>query len=228
MDYWPLFQLKITSPRLELRLPTDDDIPGVIEAVKTGIHDPAWMPFSNPWTDAQSPELERNTAQWVWKGRAEWAPDNWRLGLVVFLEGKLVGAQDVGAKNFAKLRTVSSGSWLTQNRQGQGLGKEMRAAMLHFAFAGLGADVAESEAWEQNAASIAVSTSLGYERNGVGRRVAPRGKGLVNSVRFRLTREGWEATQRPDVTIEGLQSCLEMFGAGAPGAKEKGPEGPLS
>ena len=72
MDYWPLFELKITSPRLELRIPTDDDIPGVIEAIKAGIHDPSWMPFSSPWTDAKSPEMDRNTAQWIWKGRGEW------------------------------------------------------------------------------------------------------------------------------------------------------------
>lgn len=214
MDYWPLFDLKITSPRLELRIPTDEDIPGVIDAIKAGIHDPSWMPFSSPWTDAKSPEMERNTAQWIWKGRAEWTVENWRLGLVVFSGGKPIGAQDVAAKNFSKLRTIFSGSWLTQSRQGQGLGKEMRAAMLHFAFAGLGADVAESEAWEENEASIGVSTSVGYERNGVARRPAARGDGLVNSVRFRLTRERWESTKRPEVTIEGLAGCLAMFVAG--------------
>ncbi len=218
MDYWPLLDLKIVSPHLELRLPTDEDIPGVIEAIRAGIHDPSWMPFSSPWTDAKSPEMDRNTAQWIWKGRAEWTRDNWRLGLVVFSAGLPIGAQDVGAKNFSKLRSVSSGSWLTQSRQGQGLGKEMRAAMLHFAFAGLGAEVAESEAWEENEASIGVSTSLGYERNGVARRLAARGDGVVNSVRFRLTRERWESTERPEVTIEGLEDCLDLFGADSPQA----------
>lgn len=149
MEHWPLFELKIASPRLELRIPTDDDIPGVIEAVKAGIHDPAWMPFSNPWTYALLPELDRNTAQWIWKGRAEWNPDNWRLGLVVFLDGKPIGAQDVTAKNFSKLRTVSSGSWLTRSSQGQGFGKEMRAAMLHFAFAGLRRMSRKAKRWRR-------------------------------------------------------------------------------
>jgi RimJ/RimL family protein N-acetyltransferase len=121
----------------------------------------------------------------------------------------------VGAKDFARLKTVSSGSWLGRDHQGKGYGKEMRAAMLHFVFEGLGAEVAESEAWEENAASIGVSTSLGYERNGIKRRPHPRGEGYVTAIEFRLTKERWQETDRPEVTIEGLEDCLEMFGAGA-------------
>jgi hypothetical protein len=45
-DVWPLFGLKIISPRLELRLVRDEDLPGVIDAALAGIHDPAVMPFA--------------------------------------------------------------------------------------------------------------------------------------------------------------------------------------
>ncbi|WP_175417108.1 hypothetical protein [Arthrobacter sp. 24S4-2] len=38
-DVWPMFGLKISSPRLELRLVRDEDLPGVINAALAGIHD---------------------------------------------------------------------------------------------------------------------------------------------------------------------------------------------
>jgi hypothetical protein len=47
-DVWSVFALTITSPRLELRLARDEDLPGIVEAVLSGIHYPAVMPFSNP------------------------------------------------------------------------------------------------------------------------------------------------------------------------------------
>lgn len=212
-SHWPLFDIRIISPRLVLRLPIDDDIPGLINVAKRGIHDPEFMPFQSPWSDRPSPEFERNTFQWHWRGRAEWTPENWRLGLGVFIDDQPIGAQDVAGKDFSKLKTVVSGSWLGREFQGKGLGKEMRAAMLHFAFEGLGAEAAESEAWENNSASIGVSTSLGYERNGVTRRPDPRGgPGYVTGIRFRLTRERWESIKQSEVKIEGLENCLDMFG----------------
>ena len=211
---WPLFDVRIISRKLVLRLPTDEDISDLIEVARRGIHDPEMMPFASPWTDQPSPKLEKSFYQWHWGGRAGWETDDWRFGLAVFLNDQPIGAQDVSAKSFAKLKTVSSGSWLGKEFQGRGLGKQMRAAMLHFAFEGLGAEAAESEAWETNAASIGVSTSLGYERNGFTRRPDPRGgPGYRTGLRFRITRERWEQTPRPEVRIEGLGGCLDMFGA---------------
>lgn len=122
---WPLFDIRIISPRLVLRLPTDADISGLVETAKRGIHDPSFMPFQSPWTDNESPQFERSTLQWHWRGRAEWVPENWRLGLGVFLDDQPIGAQDVGAKDFSKLKTVVSGSWLGREYQGRGLGKEI-------------------------------------------------------------------------------------------------------
>lgn len=210
MNWWPLFDLRLVSDPLVLRPPRDDDIPGILNAIAAGIHPVGEMPFSNPWTEEKSPERERNAAKWFWKQRATWTPGDWTLGLAVFRNGTPIGMQDLGAKNFNVLRKVSSGSWLTQSEQGHGYGKLMRQMMLHFAFEGLGADVAESEAWTENAASIGVSRSVGYVDNGVDRR-SPKGQ-LVESIRFRITREGWNATTRPEVKILGLEACREMFG----------------
>ena len=48
--HWPLFGLRITTPRLEIRVPTDEDFPGLIATVDAGIHDPSERPFLVPWT----------------------------------------------------------------------------------------------------------------------------------------------------------------------------------
>ena len=53
--------------------------------------------------------------QFHWSSRANWSPGKWSLDLGVWAEGKLVGTQGIGAENFAVLRTVSTGSWLTRD-----------------------------------------------------------------------------------------------------------------
>ena len=86
----------------------------------------------------------------------------------------------------------------------------MRAAILHLAFAGLGAAWCETFAWEDNASSLGVTERLGYEPNGVEMDLR-RGEGRPLR-RFRMTREAWEAQRRRDIRIEGLEHCLDLFG----------------
>ena len=49
--YWPLFDLRVRTPRLELRYPSDDDLVALVDLARMGIHPPETMPFSTPWTD---------------------------------------------------------------------------------------------------------------------------------------------------------------------------------
>ncbi|HVF21069.1 MAG TPA: GNAT family protein [Mycobacteriales bacterium] len=210
--YWPLFGLTITTPRLVLRPPADDDFPGLLAAIDAGIHDPAVMPFSMAWTDKPRAERERDSIQWWWRQRAEWKPDDWSLPLGVFLDGRAVGMQDVNGKQFSMLRVVETGSWLTREVQGQGLGKEMRAAALQLAFEGLGAEVAQSGAFTDNARSLGVSRSLGYVDNGI-KREAPRG--AVQEIQnVRMTRGTWldRRSSYAPVELSGLDACRAMFG----------------
>jgi hypothetical protein len=51
--------------------------------------------------------------------------------------GVVVGSQGIGGRDFAVLREVHTGSWLGLRYQGQGIGTQMRAAVLHLAFEGL-------------------------------------------------------------------------------------------
>src|SRR5262249_14713715 len=154
--------LSIRTPRIELRYPDDQLIVELVDASKRGIHDPAHMPFGIPWTDTKSPEFERASLQHHWGSRARHTADSWGFGFAVLLDGRAVGAQGCHADNFAKLRVGETGSWLGREFQGQGIGKEMRAAVLHFFFEGLGATQMISGAWHDNQSSLGVSRAMGY------------------------------------------------------------------
>jgi RimJ/RimL family protein N-acetyltransferase len=187
-DVWPLFGLSLRTPRLELRPVRDDDLPGLADAALAGIHDPAVMPFTNPWTDAPKDVLVRGLAQFHWGNRARLGPDDWMLSFTILLDGVCIGMQDLGAKEFANRKTVVTGSWLSMAHQGVGYGKEMRAAVLMFAFDHLRAEVAETAAVSWNTASTGVSRRLGYVENGVERDTSRPGQ-LDEIQRFRITPE---------------------------------------
>jgi RimJ/RimL family protein N-acetyltransferase len=209
-DWWPLAQLRLETPTLELRVPAEPDLYALAGLAAIGVHDPQVQPFGVPWTDASPAERARGTLQYHWRQRGEWTPEKWSLALAVVRDGVVVGTQSMYAKDFAVLREVGTGSWLGLEHQGRGIGTEMRAAVLHLAFAGLGAEYAHSAAFTDNASSLAVSRKLGYADDGIEREVR-RGQPAVTQ-RLRLDRATWQATARPQVTIHGLEPCLAMFG----------------
>ena len=206
---WPVFELRITTERLELTPVADGDLVELAALARQGIHDPSSTPFPNLWTDRSGPEFERTFAQYFWSQRARWSVVSWTLPFVVRWNGVPIGIQQVEADDFPTLRTVNTSSWVGLGYQGMDFGTEMRAAVLAFAFDALGAELALSGAVEYNAASIRVSEKLGYVRNGV-RRQSIRGK-PVEAVLFRLTRERWSGGRPVKVRIEGLEPCLDLF-----------------
>ena len=209
-DAWPLFGLRIRSEHLVLRLPTDEDLVALLDLAKAGIHPPDEMPFGVAWSAAPSPQFERGFLAHHWQCRAEWSVDKWQLNLLVEADGRPVGSQTVASDGFPVHRTVNTGSWLGRAHQGRGLGKEMRAAVLAFAFDGLRARYAESTAFLDNAASNAVSRGLGYAENGRGS-LAPQGVARETQ-QFRMSADGWRSRERPTVVIEGFDACRPMFG----------------
>jgi RimJ/RimL family protein N-acetyltransferase len=208
--WWPLPQLRLRTPRLELRLPSASDLEALASLAADGVHDPAVQPFTVPWTDTAPAERARSTLQYHWTQWAAWQPGNWSLLLVVVRDGLVVGMQGMDARDFAVLREVDTGSWLGLAHHGQGIGTEMRAAILHLAFAGLGAQFATSAAYSDNLASQAVSRKLGYTADGIIRQVS-RGR-PATLLRLRLNRETWAASSSVPVSIEGLEPCLPLFG----------------
>ena len=209
-DHWPLFGLRLTTPRLELRVPDLAELAQLAEVATAGVHDPGSQPFLVPWTEGSAEEVARGTLQFHWRMWAQWSPDNWSLPLVTMRDGQVIGTQAIDARQFATLREVGTGSWLGRAHQGKGLGTEMRAAVLDLAFTGLGAEWAVTEAFADNAASYGVSRKLGYVDDGINRHVV-RGKAVVGR-RLRLDRAAWAAARTVEVRIEGLAPCLPLFG----------------
>lgn len=210
MRHLPILDIRIRSPRLELRLPDPEMLDELASLAGAGIHPPETMPFAVPWTDQHSPELERATVRWHLLQLATWSPLAWSFNPVVLYQGKVIGSQGINSTNFVVTRSFTTGSWLGRAYQGQGLGREMRAAILEFGFFGLGAQVALSAAFRDNAASLGVSRSLGYEDNGaaiVERRGIP-----TEQIHLRLTRERWERSHRPLVELERVEVGREFFG----------------
>lgn len=210
MDHWPLTGLRVRTPRLELRLPGDEELSDLADLAAGGVHEPDRMPFIVPWTDLPPAERARSVVQHHWLRRGNWTPDDWALNLCVFEDGRVVGLQTLAARDFTVLRQVSTASWLGLHHQRQGIGSEMRAAVLHLAFAGLGAVDALSGAFEDNPSSFSVSEKLGYELDGVEQLNVRERRATMR--RLRLPRARWEKHQRISVTIVGLTPCLQLFG----------------
>jgi len=171
-----------------------------------GIHPPEEMPFFVPWTDAiGTPGFVDGFVAYHLAAREDWRPDRWNLLLGVWAEGELAGNQ---AAELKAPGTAETGSWLGRRHQRQGIGMEMRAAMLALLFDGLAIDVATSGALDGNVASARVSGKLGYAE--AGEKVsAPRGVPVRHQL-FRLERARW----RPPLAVEidGLEPCLALFG----------------
>ncbi|MFE9423976.1 GNAT family N-acetyltransferase [Kitasatospora sp. NPDC006697] len=209
-DHWPLLGLRLTTPRLELRLPDDRELAALADLAAEGIHPPERTPFINTWTDLPPAERARSVVQYHWLRRGNWTPRDWSLNLTVLRDGEVLGLQSVWGKEFAVTREVATGSWLGMRHQGQGVGTEMRAAVLHLAFAGLGALEAGSGFLPGNEASHTVSRRLGYRQEGADTHVV-RGE-RVTVPRLRLDRAAWERHRTVPVEIHGLAPCLPLFG----------------
>ena len=119
--------------------------------------------------------------------------------------------QSLAANNFPTLRTAETGSWLGRDYQGAGIGKEMRRAIVSFAFECLDAQAVTSAAYHDNRASQQVSLATGYEPNGT---VFEQRRGeRVAQIRYILTRERWsQINTNVEMHIEGFEACRDVFG----------------
>ena len=61
-DHWPLFGLRLLTPRLELRVPDLTELAQLADVAAAGVHDPASQPFVVPWTDGTPAEVVRGRA----------------------------------------------------------------------------------------------------------------------------------------------------------------------
>ena len=208
---WPLFDLRVRTPRLELRYVDDELATDLALLAAKGIHDADAMPFSVPWTDVPSPQREYNTLQFHWKNRAETSPDSWVISLATIVDGTVVGTTALLSTNFRTLRAFETGSWLGREYQGKGIGKEMRLATLQLGFIGFAGEHATTGAWRDNGPSLGVTRSLGYKANGYKRTLR---RDLADELAlFEMSRADFVARlQRDDITLHGVTDCLPLLG----------------
>ncbi|MGN6752246.1 MAG: GNAT family N-acetyltransferase, partial [Intrasporangium sp.] len=206
-----LLNVRVTTPTLELRGATDELLDELAEAVRAGkTHaDPA--PYDDPMSFYEKdPDLR--VAKWlraIWRSRGRVEPDMWRLYFVVVVDGRPVGEQTLTGVNFSTLGTVTTFSWLSAELRGRGLGLQMREAVLHLAFDGLGAQEATSDAFVDNRGSNAISQRLGYDPNGFEWATRQGEPALLN--RWRLTRDKWEQRRRDDIELHNVEACHALL-----------------
>ncbi|MGW5670240.1 GNAT family N-acetyltransferase [Micromonospora sp. NPDC003776] len=209
-ELWPLYGLTIVTPRLELRLPREEELATLAQLAADGVHRPDERPFLTPWTDGSPEDRARSVLQGHWGQLAEWSAAAWSLGLAVLQDGNPVGKVTLRARDFAVVREVTTSSWLGIDHHGKGYGTEARVGLLTLAFDHLDARAALTEVFQDNHASQRVSRKLGYEADGIS--VDARGDEALVSDRLRLTRQRWTQQERPTVRVNGVAACRPMFG----------------
>jgi RimJ/RimL family protein N-acetyltransferase len=206
--YWPLFDLRLSTPDLRLRPMTEADLEPIADLLPDDVEqDEADYDFG---------ELRAGRGivshQAYWRAYGAWRPRSWRLPFVVrSTAGEILGVQELEASDFLTLRTVDSSSFLVTAARGRGFGKQMRIAVLALAFGPLEAEAAITSAWHDNHASLGVSRAVGYQPNGESLHAHP---GRVDVLaHLRLLRADWLASGIGDqVEITGFDACRPLFG----------------
>lgn len=213
--YWPLFDLEVRTPRLTLRYVDDALAVELASLAAAGIHDPGWMPFGVPWTRGESPYLERGALQYHWRCRAETTPESWTVNFAVVVDGVVVGSAGLMATDFARMRQFETGSWLGRDHQGQGIGTEMRLAVLTLGFLGFDAEYALTGAWHDNGPSLGVTRALGYTEVGH-RRMLRDDSAADRMIGFEMPRTHFEQQlRRGDIELIAVEPVRRQLGLSA-------------
>ncbi|WP_147917470.1 GNAT family N-acetyltransferase [Ruania zhangjianzhongii] len=208
----PLLALTVTTPVLQLCGATEELLDRLAAHVRNGQADAEPPPFDDPISLYEAdPELRvQKWRQGINRGRVRFDSDSWRLYFAVVVDGEPVGMQDLLGARDGNDRTVTTFSWLAAAFRGRGIGREMRHAILHLAFDGLGASEATSSAFTDNSGSNAVSRALGYEPDGIEWQTR-RGQ-RAPMQRWRLTRAVWQRERRDDIRLDDVQAASVRLG----------------
>lgn len=217
---WPASGIRLTTPLVEMRWPSMEDLDELARRGAAGVHDPGYMPFFSGWTDGDEETVAHRVIQRHWAALGAWKPQEWTLYLAIVHEGQVVGSQSIGARNFAASREVVLTSWLGRSFQGKGIGKHARTAMLHLAFEGLGADYAFVVVRQDNLPSQGVCKRMGFVADGT-QINGVRGQQVISD-RFRLDRQTWLANRVVDVEMEGVAESYRLFGLDEPATTPAG------
>ncbi|SJM56148.1 GNAT family N-acetyltransferase [Gulosibacter sp. 10] len=218
VELWPAAGIRVRAGDLELRWIDDELLLDLAELAGRGVHEERAMPFETPWARGGAREIAQRVLVYQWAARTRVDRERLTLELGVLLDGRPVGVQSAAGADWPTLREVETGSWLGLEHQGRGIGRRMRALMLHFWFEAMGAECVTSAAFADNSASNAVSLRTGYEPDGR-QRVVREGSEAVQH-RYRMSRARWlevrEANRAligAEVETEGVEALLAQLEA---------------
>lgn len=212
-ELWPPFGLSLRLGPLELHPVRFDELPELMDLIGEGIiaDDVPTYPLLGPFALGEYTMDKRRDSLRYWF--STWAgvkPERWELPMTVLRDGEIAGVQEIVAEDFAKLRSVTSGSWLGVRHQGRGTGTLMRQAVAMFAIDHLGAREVLSATFHDNARSLAVGRKVGYRENG--RTFGETGDGTVTeSIATRLLPDDLIRPEYP-LEVDGLAAFLEFIG----------------
>lgn len=210
-EIFPPLGVRVTCGPLELRGIGEQEMLGLMQVVQGGVHPPDRMPFTFPWTDADSADLPLSYLQWWARGMATWSLDSWNLDLCALWEGEIVGVQGVSTRDFLTFRFGETGSWLGTPFQNRGIGTAMRQAMCALLFDYLDFEFITSAAFIDNPSSLRVSEKVGFRDNGITWN-KPRGD---RSVARRLLLLPEDFVRGQPITVEGIEPVRQFIGLDA-------------
>lgn len=110
-DHWPTAGLRLNTPHLEFRHPSDQEPGQLADLAAEGIHEPGQTPSPCPGAVC----LRRSGSSVVqqhWPRRGNWPTDDGDLDLAVLEDGQIVGLQNLPARDYAIVGKASTFSWL--------------------------------------------------------------------------------------------------------------------
>lgn len=209
----PQFALSLRIGDVQLRVPDDDELHRLADlaASPAGVLPPESEHFVS-WLGGREPsDVRRHLITTALEHRDLTVGPGWTLDLAVEVRGRLVGMQSLaGFARWPAVKNVGTSAWLVRDAQRRGIGTRARCAVLDLAFGRLGAGAAFSWAVPANAASIAVSTGLGYRLVKAADSSDPEAE-----AKYRLDIAGWQEHRPaalPPTLILGAEGLVELLG----------------
>lgn len=207
---WLCLTCGVSTPRLVLRSVTDELRNSQVAA--RGIHDPAALPFSEPWTAVEAQSCCA-TSQRPLRYLCVAEPKNheqWPLNLAAHDENEqLTGSCSLESEHVPIRRTAPTRSWIGRQFQGRRLGREMCRAAPHPTFVGPARCTCATRAWHDNTASLSLTRSLPYteERADEEQRRDPtrHHAGVFDGP------PRWQTVRRNDIDLTGIEPTLDLL-----------------
>jgi RimJ/RimL family protein N-acetyltransferase len=186
--------LSVRHAGFVLRSPAGSFARDLAELGTRPIHREGWSPFAKAWNIGPPREVSRGTLGYLESSRTDAAPDDWHAPLAIIERpsGNVLGMGGMFSEKYPETRTVETGSWLTLDAQGCGVGTLVRRMLLAVVFGGLGAEKAVTAARHDNYASLSVTRKIGYRETGTD--IWEFHDSSAERLHFELTRTEWKSS----------------------------------